>query len=103
MDRQLQPLTPELIHAMRGALRVSKHRQLDRDGKWIEGKVRIGSQSGLRKLMRAARRGKVPLERVRDIGLAQESAAKAKRHKWERDAESAAKALAAGILAHGAA
>lgn len=43
---------------------ISKHRQFDKDGKWIEGKVHIGAASGLRKLMRAARRGKLPEDRM---------------------------------------
>lgn len=41
---------------------ISKHRQFDDKGKWIEGKVRIFPNSSLRKLARAMRRGKVPDE-----------------------------------------
>lgn len=47
---------------------VSKHRQFDDKGKWIPGRVRIADNSSLRKLMRAARRGMVPDERVTLIG-----------------------------------
>jgi hypothetical protein len=54
---------------------VSKHRQFDKYGKWIEGKVRIGPHSGLRKLMRAARRGKIPDDRMFLIQEAMKSAA----------------------------
>jgi hypothetical protein len=42
----------------------------------FRGKVRIGDHSGLRKLMRAARRGKLPAERAGVIKRATESAAK---------------------------
>lgn len=54
---------------------VSKHRQFDKDGKWIEGRVTIGPASGLRKLMRAARRRLVPQERIFLIEHAMRSAA----------------------------
>ena len=56
---------------------VSKHRQFDPDnGKWIEGRVRILADSSLRKLMRAARRGKMPDERQVIIDTAVGKAAK---------------------------
>lgn len=54
--------------------RRSKHRQFDDDGKWIPGKVRINSNSSLRKLMRAARRGMMPPERQVIIDMAMRSA-----------------------------
>lgn len=57
-----------------GRAHVSKHRQFDDDGKHIPGRLRIGEHSGLRKLMRAARRGKVPAERIGVITRAMESA-----------------------------
>lgn len=41
----------------------------------FKGRVRIGEHSGLRKLMRAARRGRVPQERIGVIVRAMESAA----------------------------
>jgi tartrate dehydratase beta subunit/fumarate hydratase class I family protein len=54
---------------------ISKHRQFDPDtGKWIEGKVIVGRDSSLRKLMRAAKRGKLPFDR---LGLIEDAAAKA--------------------------
>ena len=55
---------------------ISKHRQFDDKGRWIEGKVRIGKDSSLRKLMRAARRGKIPDERQVIIEAALERASK---------------------------
>lgn len=54
---------------------MSKHRQFDRDGNHIPGRVRIGEHSGLRKMMRAARRGKVPQERIGVIVRGMQSAA----------------------------
>lgn len=56
-------------------LHISKHRQFDRDGKWIEGDVRIFANSSLRKLARAMRRGKVPSERQFIIDEAMKKAA----------------------------
>ncbi len=55
-------------------LHISKHRRRDDDGKWIPGKVRVSEQSGVRKLMRAARRGKMPDERALIIKVAIERA-----------------------------
>jgi len=50
---------------------ISKHRQFDPDtGEWQEGRVRIFARSSLRKLMRAARRGKMPSERQVIINMA---------------------------------
>ena len=53
---------------------ISKHRQFDDDGRWIEGDVIIAKNSSLRKLMRAARRGKMPDERQVLIDAAMERA-----------------------------
>lgn len=50
-------------------LRTSKHGRVPRSGA-----VRITEHSGLRKLMRAARRGKVPTERKRVMVEAMQSA-----------------------------
>lgn len=56
----------------------SKHygqrRLRDEDGEPIHGKCRIGDNSSLRKLMRAARQGKIPSERTRLINNAMWSA-----------------------------
>ena len=50
--------------------------------KWGEGKVNIGPYSSLRKLMRAARRDKLPEERIGLIERAMESASK-RQHLYE--------------------
>lgn len=42
---------------------VSKHQRHDSDGNWIPGKCRVLPNSSLRKIMRAARQGKMPDER----------------------------------------
>lgn len=42
----------------------------------FEGAINLHPTSGLRKLMRAARRGRLPVERKQIIGLALESAKK---------------------------
>ncbi len=42
----------------------------------FQGEVRIGNQTGLRKLMRAARRGKLPDDRVTLIEFAKKGAAR---------------------------
>jgi hypothetical protein len=75
----------DLIHAMRGALRVSKHRQFDKDGKWIPGKVIVAANSGLRKLMRGMRRHTLSGERLVTIVSAMDRSQKRKAHKWQRD------------------
>ncbi len=63
------PIETQLIHAAR---RVSKHRQFDEHGRHIPGKCRFNrKQSGLRKLMRAMRRGTLDAEHQRDIRLAE--------------------------------
>ena len=41
----------------------------------FKGKVKIGKESGFRKLMRAARRGKIPSERMVIIKTAERKAA----------------------------
>lgn len=57
--------------------RISKHRQFDPDtGKHIPGDLRITANSSLRKLMRAARRGKLPEDRQFTIAEAAKQAAK---------------------------
>lgn len=58
--------------------RISKHRQFDIDPpyKHMPGEVRILAGSSLRKMMRAARRGKMPEDRMFTIQEAQKSAAK---------------------------
>lgn len=57
--------------------RVSKHRQFDPETfKHVEGTVRVGASTSLRKLMRAARRGKIPEDRLFTIAEAQKAAAK---------------------------
>lgn len=53
----------------------SKHRQFDDDGYHIPGACKISNHSSLRKLMRAARRGKLPEERLFIINGAIGSAA----------------------------
>lgn len=55
-------------------LHYSKHRQFDDDGFHIPGACKIGERSSLRKLMRAARRGKIPEERMLTISVAQTNA-----------------------------
>lgn len=55
------------FHAVRGRAHISKHRQFDHNGKHIPGDCRVLEGSGLRKLMRAARRGKLPAERLGTI------------------------------------
>lgn len=55
---------------------VSKHRRFDSDGNWIPGNVKIRNNSSLKKLMSAARRGKLPDERQEIIDQAVASAAK---------------------------
>jgi len=63
------PLEMQLLHAARP---VSKHRQFDEHGRHIPGKCRFNrKQSGLRKLMRAMRRGTLDVEHQRDIRLAE--------------------------------
>lgn len=62
-----------LLHAMRGP-RFSKHRRRDEDGNWIPGKCIVSDRSGLKKLMRAARRGTIPPERQLIIDTAMKSA-----------------------------
>lgn len=44
----------------------------------FKGNVKIGKDSGFRKLMRAARRGKIPSERMVIIKTAERNAAKRK-------------------------
>lgn len=58
------------------AVRIPPRRvQLSRHARrWGKGKVRIGDHSSLRKLMRAARRGKIPEERMGIIQRAMKSA-----------------------------
>lgn len=73
-----------------GRAHTSKHRQFDQEGNWIPGAVKIAANSGLRKLMRAARRGLVPGERIFLIKTAQETSGFEMRHKWQRDASFAA-------------
>ena len=51
---------------------MRRHHRAER----FKGVVAIGPYSGLRKLMRAARRGKIPDERVVVIKVAMEKAAK---------------------------
>ena len=67
---------------MRGVLgRISKHRQFDPDThKHIPGEVIIMADSSLRKLMRAARRGKLPEDRQFKIAEAMKSAARRERN-----------------------
>jgi hypothetical protein len=43
--------------------RVSKHQRWDSDGNWLPGKCRVFPNASIRKLMRAARQGKMPDER----------------------------------------
>lgn len=57
--------------------RISKHRQFDPDtGKHMPGALRVGVNSSLRKLMRAARRGNLPEDRQFTIAEAAKAAAK---------------------------
>lgn len=58
--------------------RISKHRQFDIEPPYqhIPGEVRIMANSSLRKLMRAASRGKIPEDRQFTIAEAMKSAAK---------------------------
>lgn len=53
---------------------VSKHQRWTPDGKWIPGKCRVFANSSLRKLMRAARQGKMPAERQFTIDAAMKAA-----------------------------
>lgn len=63
------PIEMQLIHAAR---RISKHRRYDEDGNFIPGKCNFNRKhSGLRKLMRAMRRGTLDAEHQRDIRLAE--------------------------------
>lgn len=63
------PIEMQLIHAVR---RVSKHRQFDERGRHIPGKCNFNRKhSGLRKLMRAMRRGTLDAEHQLDIRLAE--------------------------------
>lgn len=64
-----------LKRAFAGRSHRSKHRQFDDEGNWIPGRVRINDNSSIRKLMRAARRGMVPAERMRLIQQAMRFAA----------------------------
>jgi hypothetical protein len=53
----------------------SKHYRQRQDGPWLPGKVKIVANSSLRKLMRAARRGLLPDERLFTIQTAMQKAA----------------------------
>ncbi len=57
-------------------VRRSKHcnARPDKEGKRHPGRVRIVANSSLRKMMRAARRGLVPAERLQIIATAMQSA-----------------------------
>lgn len=61
---------------------ISKHQRFDSDGKFIPGKLRVARNSSLRKLMRAARRGKIPDERAVVIDAAVQSAGRNTR-RWQ--------------------
>jgi len=61
---------------------ISKHRRVDEDGNRLPGRCRIGVQSGLRKLMRAARRGIVPPDQAHIIGQAMQNAAAYRPERW---------------------
>jgi hypothetical protein len=52
----------------------SKHQRWTIDHKWRPGKVKIVANSSLRKLMRAARRGLIPDERLFTIQTAMQKA-----------------------------
>lgn len=60
-------------------MRYSKHQRWTIDGKRIPGQCKIVANSSLRKLMRAARQGKIPDERMFTIQTAMGKAAE-RRH-----------------------
>lgn len=74
-DQQNHNTTLARFNMVAPRIAISKHRQFDsQTGKHIPGRCHIGDRSGLRKLMRAQRHGKVPQERIQICVQAQRSA-----------------------------